>query len=342
MLENAWYCAAWSHEIRSRGVLGRKLLNRHVVFFRDSKGQIQAIGAVCPHRGGDLSLGHVVKDTLECPLHGWCFDSAGTCVAIPSQPESLKISPSARVPSYLVSERHGIVWIWVGPQRESLPNAPQHDVWEEREERHRQFNPPKLWRCTFINAVENAIDTTHIPFVHVRTLGSTQPRLYPQQRIIVDKDLRGFSGEDSPDSPWGGIRTAEIMDGMLGRLVTRLLGMRTIRREHYRFDLGGSLFYQIEWDTGSWDMLAAHSTPADQFHTWVFGVSVRTRATHWLGNIAQKWFVKTLLKEDEAAVASMLSNDPALLPSAISVMADTPMLTFRRIYDYHLGEQERP
>ena len=337
MLENAWYCAAWSHEIQTNGLLGRKLLNRQVVLFRDSKGKLHAVGAVCPHRGADLTRGRVVDDALQCSLHGWRFDSKGTCVAVPSQPASLKIPLTAKVPSYAVKEHQGVVWIWVGRQREDLPNPPQGDAGSEG---RRLFNRPQLWKCTFVNAVENAIDVTHVPFVHVRTLGSNQEHLYPRQDILVDDDLRGFSGKNSEYSPWGSVRAAHTIGGTMGYIARRLLGLSSIKLEHYRFDLGGSLFYTIVWDTSKWDILIAHSTPADESHTWFFGESIRTRATHWLGDIAQKWFNRSLCKEDEAAITAMLSNDPTLLPTPTSVVGDEPLLTFRRIYSYHVREQQ--
>jgi len=341
ILENAWYCAAWSHEIPKHGVLGRKLLGRHVVLFRDGTGQVHALSAVCPHRGADLARGRVVDNTLECPLHGWCFNLKGECAVVPSQPSSLKISPAARVSCYMIAEKEDVIWIWVGQKPEIMPDVPQLHTREESAKRRRHFNPPKLWKGSFVNVVENAIDTTHVPFIHVKSLGSNQRRLYPRQRIIIDTDCRGFSGEDSPKSSWGNVRNAQLVGGIGGSVASRALGMRRIQREHYRFDLGGTLSYHVEWDTGTWDTLVAHCTPADEFQTWFFGASIRTRATHFLGDLAQLWFLKKLIDEDELAVTQMLSNDSKLLPSPISVVGDEPTLAFRRIYDYHLNLQDQ-
>lgn len=341
MLESAWYCAAWSHEIPNHGALGRKLLGRYVALFRDSAGQVHALSAVCPHRGADLSRGRVADDTLECPLHGWRFNIKGECVVVPSQPSSLKISPTARVSCYMVAEKQDVVWIWIGQKPDLAPDVPQLHTCEGKAKPRRQFTLPKLWKCTFVNAVENAIDTTHVPFIHVGSLGLNQRRLYPRQRVIIDTDHRGFSGEDSPESPWGAVRNARMVEGMVGSLAMRALGIRRIQREHYRFDLGGTLSYYIEWDTGTWDILVSHCTPADEFQTWVFGACIRTRATHFLGDLAQSWFIKRLIDEDELAVTQMLSNDSKLLPSPISVVGDEPTLAFHRIYNYHLNLQDQ-
>ena len=41
------------------------------------------VAAVCCHRGGDLARGQVVGGALQCPYHGWTFDTAGRCTRMP-------------------------------------------------------------------------------------------------------------------------------------------------------------------------------------------------------------------------------------------------------------------
>jgi nitrite reductase (NADH) small subunit len=44
--------------------------------FRTRAGEIFAVQAECPHRGGPLADGLVGGTTLICPLHAWKFDLA--------------------------------------------------------------------------------------------------------------------------------------------------------------------------------------------------------------------------------------------------------------------------
>ncbi len=37
-------------------------------------GEIFAINAVCPHRGGPLANGRLDGHVVSCPWHGWTFD----------------------------------------------------------------------------------------------------------------------------------------------------------------------------------------------------------------------------------------------------------------------------
>jgi nitrite reductase (NADH) small subunit len=47
-------------------------------------GKFAALGNVCPHKGGPLSEGSIVKGNLVCPWHGWEFRlSDGRCTNRP-------------------------------------------------------------------------------------------------------------------------------------------------------------------------------------------------------------------------------------------------------------------
>jgi phenylpropionate dioxygenase-like ring-hydroxylating dioxygenase large terminal subunit len=332
IIRNAWYVAGYSTELKPNAVLGRKLLGTKYALFRRPGGALGMVRAACPHRGSDLSRGRLVGDCLRCPMHGWEFDADGRCTKVPSQPDTQKIPPGARLEVAEIREQQGLIWVWLGDKAELCP-VPAHDEWNPSPGRRCYFEAPRLWKCSFVNAVENAIDTTHIPFMHPATLGAGSRALYPRQEIIVDEDGRGFAGRDAPESPWGERREAALEGGPLIQLLGRLLGVGPIESEQYRFDLGGSLFYKVQYANGTWEVLVAHSTPASDTETWFFGVSVRTRGLHFLADVFQRWFARTLVDEDEDEVSAMLSNDPRESFPLVSVVGDEPLLTFRRLWE---------
>jgi nitrite reductase (NADH) small subunit len=45
-----------------------------IAVFRTRGGEVYAVQAECPHRGGPLADGLLGGATLICPLHGWKFD----------------------------------------------------------------------------------------------------------------------------------------------------------------------------------------------------------------------------------------------------------------------------
>jgi phenylpropionate dioxygenase-like ring-hydroxylating dioxygenase large terminal subunit len=56
-LQNCWYQAAWSDEVKTGNPLVRTLLDVPILFFRASEGQIAALHDRCPHRFAPLSAG---------------------------------------------------------------------------------------------------------------------------------------------------------------------------------------------------------------------------------------------------------------------------------------------
>ena len=341
-LERAWYCAAWAHELRSGAPpLRRILLAQPIVLFRDSERKAHALSAVCPHRGADLGTGTVEGGVLRCPLHGWSFDGSGLCVQIPSQGSGLRVSRLARVRRFELVEQQGILWIWM---HASIPDAPppSYGVWEASPLQRRLFDRPRLWRASFENVVENAIDVAHTPFIHKSTLGDSQPHVVPKQTVVRDDDGRGFSGTSDLEVRPGEQPRAFAPSGAIGWFAS-WLGLTTVTRETYRFDLGGSVHFHVKWPDGTWDVLAGHATPADTERTWFFGLTVRTRAVHWFGDWVQRWAMRTLSDEDGRHLEAMLSNDPRVLPEGVSVAADAGTLEFARLYSRAIGnEREAP
>lgn len=92
---NAWYAAAWSHEI-GRELSARTICGRNVVLYRRTDGEVAALEDACWHRLLPLSLGHLKGDDVMCGYHGLVFNSAGRCTYMPAQKT---INPSACVRS---------------------------------------------------------------------------------------------------------------------------------------------------------------------------------------------------------------------------------------------------
>ena len=164
MFINFWYPTAWSDEVKDEPVHVR-LLGQDFVVFRDSKGVAHCLSNVCVHRGGSLAHGRRKDDCVECPYHGWQFDGDGMCRRIPTLAPTDKMPPRAKVDSYPVQEKYGIVFAFLGdlPEEERIPIMPIEEYGGEG------------WRATtqrweldinYRRSVENGIDPAHNEFVH--------------------------------------------------------------------------------------------------------------------------------------------------------------------------------
>ena len=83
-------------------------------------GEVTAFPARCPHRLVPLAAGTVSGGRLQCPYHGWRFDSEGRCVDIPSLGPTGTPPPRADLDMpWAVEEKHG--WVWLAPERTTSP-----------------------------------------------------------------------------------------------------------------------------------------------------------------------------------------------------------------------------
>ena len=109
-LRNCWYAAAWSKDLTDKP-LAKTFLGAKVALFRTTSGRPAALEDRCCHRAAPLSRGEIMGDNLACGYHGLQFASTGECVLVPGQEH---VPNGAKVRSYPVHERWGVVWIWMG------------------------------------------------------------------------------------------------------------------------------------------------------------------------------------------------------------------------------------
>jgi phenylpropionate dioxygenase-like ring-hydroxylating dioxygenase large terminal subunit len=166
-VRNAWYVAAWDHEI-GREMLRRVVLGEPVLLYRREDGAPVALEDRCCHRQAPLSMGKLIGDIVKCPYHGLEFNSSGTCVRVPSQE---RVPPSARVRSYPVAERNHWIWIWTGDPAKADPALIEDFHWMDDPQWRFGGSYLKV-EANYLLLVENLLDTTHLPFLHPTTLGT--------------------------------------------------------------------------------------------------------------------------------------------------------------------------
>lgn len=169
-LTNAWYCAAWSSEV-SAALFHRLVIGRDILLFRDGQGRAVALDNHCPHRSAPLHLGRILDGRIQCPYHGLQFSADGACVHNPHQRDGAP-PDAARLRTYPVVEKDGLLWIWMGEPRladpATLPDFACH-------------TDPSLARVSGTLTIDawyelitdNLLDLTHVEFVHAGILGSS-------------------------------------------------------------------------------------------------------------------------------------------------------------------------
>lgn len=167
---NAWYIAAWASEVE-RQPLHRTLLDEAIVLYRKRDGSAVALEDACPHRKLPLSMGTVNGDLIQCGYHGLEFDCTGQCVHIPGQQ---KIPRRAKVRSYPVVERWGLLWLWMG----EAGTADAGDIIDipHYEDSSWGVNrgPAMPIDCDYRYMTDNLVDPSHVSYVHKSSLGNEE------------------------------------------------------------------------------------------------------------------------------------------------------------------------
>ncbi len=137
-----------------------KILGETLLAFRASDGKPGLIDEHCAHRGASLFFGRNEEGGIRCSYHGWKFDLSGQCVELPSVPA---LAPKMSITAYPCIERGGLVWAYMGP-KDKMPEPPDLE-WCGIPEENR-FISKRLQECSWLQAMEGGIDTTHASWVH--------------------------------------------------------------------------------------------------------------------------------------------------------------------------------
>ncbi len=164
MFINFWYPALKGEDLKDEPVHVR-MLGQDFVLFRDQSGKAHCLSNVCVHRGGSLAHGKRKGDCVECPYHGWQFNGDGQCTRVPSMGPNAKIPARAKVDSYPVEEKYGLVLAFLGDlpeeQRPYIMKIPEYG-----EEGWRATIQHWVFNIDYKRSIENGIDGGHNEFVH--------------------------------------------------------------------------------------------------------------------------------------------------------------------------------
>ena len=191
MYINFWYPIATSGEVTNNVPHRTQVLGARLVAFRDDEGQAHVLADTCIHRGGSLGKGWIRDNCVVCPYHGWRFDKDGKCTEIPTLAADETPPARAKVDSYPVEEKYGIVFAFLG----DLPadeRPPVREVVEWGQEGWRA-NTLVVFEVNayYERSMENGLDPSHNEFVHPA-----------QGSPTISDDLKRKPLEVA-DIPWG-------------------------------------------------------------------------------------------------------------------------------------------
>lgn len=220
--QNCWYPVLfvqdWQKNPYSFSLYGQPLL-----IFRDQQGKWGCLLDCCPHRLAKLSTGQMIAGRLECLYHGWQFETDGKCSHIPQLPVNTPIPRNAKVKSYRVMERQGVLWVWLGEEE----TAKESDIpiikdLEDPNCVHTDYVIDFPYEQGYL--LENLLDPAHVNISHDRSeFGAKRENAQPLAFQILEISARGIR------SQWRNSRNPQESWKYLDFIAPNLV--------HYRFSL---------------------------------------------------------------------------------------------------------
>jgi phenylpropionate dioxygenase-like ring-hydroxylating dioxygenase large terminal subunit len=208
MYMNFWYPVAAGDEVTNEQPLRVRILSFDFVAFRDTHGTAHVLSDTCIHRGAALGKGQIKGDYVQCPYHGWQYNGQGRCTLIPSQGDEDKPPARAKVDSYPVEEKYGIIFAFLGDlpeeERPEIMDIPEYNAEDWRANFLRVFEVDYYYE----RSIENGLDPAHNEFVHPKQ-GTPGMKLDFKKNAIQIDPLTdygsGFMMPFSQISPEGGL-----------------------------------------------------------------------------------------------------------------------------------------
>ena len=141
------------------------VMGEDLVAFRDSQGRVGLLDRYCPHRGADLFYGRNEACGLRCVYHGWKFDVAGKAVDLPNVPPGVRMHDTMRVRAYPTREYGDMVWAYMGPETEKMPEIPRLEFGLVAPAK--RYVMKQRMECNWAQAMEGDLDTSHFSFLHM-------------------------------------------------------------------------------------------------------------------------------------------------------------------------------
>ncbi len=335
MLKNFWYVCEFSAAITNK--LKRiTMLNQEIVIYRNSTGAVIAFLDECPHCGAALSKGRLENDCIRCLDHDGKFPSDGDCIEIPDNQPGVSIPKQARLNTYSVQEKYGLVWLFWGDlpenQRPPLPLVPEFG-----KSNWRPVYGEFRWNAHYTRVLENQFDVSHLPFVHSNCIGSGMVDQQQTEDYDVHiEQLRGSAtvtvNQAKKVTPW----SKAILQKQNSSLV----------RVKVSFYMPNISWLEFDFPVGNFKMIifSVH-LPIDANTTHSRWIVLRNFFTSsWIDGKVVKSAMKPLL-EDKPIVES---QDPKVVPDnlmdELHVPADKLSVAYRKLRKkcLEMGWGEKP
>ncbi|MGE5217236.1 MAG: Rieske 2Fe-2S domain-containing protein [Chloroflexota bacterium] len=183
MLRRYWHPVCLSTNLKDIPIAVR-MLSEDLVVFRDGKGRPGLLGHRCPHRLALLEYGQVREDGLMCSYHGWKYDVKGRCIDTPLESCDSDLKNRIRHLWYPVEEWGGVLWTYMGPEKDNPPPLTKIDVLA-RTDGEVRVTDGDVRDYNYLNWMENFADMGHAVILHALEVRDIPSELKPYNDCTI-------------------------------------------------------------------------------------------------------------------------------------------------------------
>jgi phenylpropionate dioxygenase-like ring-hydroxylating dioxygenase large terminal subunit len=262
-----------------------------LVAFRNVQGHCGVLEDRCAHRGVPLSEGTVCEGKLQCPYHGWQYDTQGNVAMVPALPHVPESWKDKKVQGFAVKELQGFIWAWVGSEQ---PVGEPQPFPYLREKSWTSFVMQTRFKGTVESCLENFLDCPHATFVHKYWFRA--PTQKPVRAVV----------ETLPD----GAKAEFFEEPREKSLVWWLLAPRSEGMQHVdRFIAPNTSRVDYAFPSGLHYVITSSCTPINQDETLVHTViTFRFKRIGFLVRLFFEPLSRWIIRQDVKMLAAQKAN----------------------------------
>jgi phenylpropionate dioxygenase-like ring-hydroxylating dioxygenase large terminal subunit len=318
MIANQWYAILESKEIKKGKIVGLTRMGEKLVVWRNKQGNVSVMRDRCPHRGVALTAGKLVGEGIQCPFHGFEYNSSGGCTLVPANGMGFEPPKALQVKTYPTQEAHGFIYLWWGEHRNEYPPLP----WFESIPDTMVYSTlTDHWSNHYSRAIENQLDVVHLPFIHHNTIGRGHRTLVNGPLAIEENRWIG----DHLINVWV---YNEVDRGQKPKKAAEL--PKPDRRAFLQFRFGN--MWQ-NWISDDLRIVIAFA-PIDDENTMMYiryyhmmRIPILRQLYGWIGSLANL----AIERQDKRVVITERPHRPDLGNGEILIPGDNPIVLYRKI-----------
>ena len=226
-VHDIWYFAGITGDLPASGLCRIVIAGEPICLGRREDGAHFAVRDICPHRAAPFSAGCLKGGTVECPYHGWRFDTDdGRCTEIPALTADSRLeSERIRVRTFPISQTGQILWVWISSDRKFQGEPPFPPPTFPLVETRPVIDDAVQLNCHVDHAVIGLMDPAHGPYVHKQWWWRSEASIHEKAKAFEPRE-RGFAM--AAHSPSSNSAAYKLLGGKLVTEITfQLPGIRT-------------------------------------------------------------------------------------------------------------------